>query len=113
MAEGEALTIVHGPQGGQHVYVEVLTFATKKETWIYRFNVTNSIGANISSTDTAVTVCGPGWTRSQAIRVVLDSAQPTAAVLSFSARPSGQAFPDVDGGVPNGPLDQTLNVTLQ
>jgi hypothetical protein len=112
IVDGDVLKIIFGPQGGQHVYVEVMTYAKVAETWMYRFVVVNSDGARISNTEVPVAVCANGWTRSTAVRVVLDIPQQTDAVLTFSARPMGTPLPDIDAGA-TGPLDRVVSVKLQ
>lgn len=109
LVDGDVMPIVHGPQGGQHVYVGVRSYATAKGTWLYTFRVEDDQGAQVGSATQAVSVCGPGWTTSSYVRVFLDYGAPGSAVLFLSARPQGA--PASDGGT--GPLDQQVHVTLQ
>ncbi len=108
LIDGDVLTLVHGPQGGQHVYVVVHTWVRKNETWIYSFKLVDAQGTQIASVSTALDACGPGWTTSTNVRLVVSGAVlETDAVLTFSARPLGGS----DAGT--GSLDETVKVIVK
>ena len=111
LVDGDVLPIVHGPQGGQHVYVSVRSFAKTSGTWLYTFRMKSDLATVEDTATQVVNACGPGWTTSTYVRVVLVYSGTGPAVLSFSARPEGASVPDPDGGI--GPLDQRVHVTLQ
>jgi len=111
LVDGDVLPIVHGPQGGQHVYVSVRSFTRTSGTWVYTFRVEDAQGTEVGSSTQAVNACGPGWTTSTYVRVFLDYSATGSSVVFLSARPQGSPPPVPDAGV--GPLDQQVHVTLQ
>ena len=109
LVDGDVMQVIHGPQGGQHVYVSVLLFAPTSGTWVYSFQALNESGFQVGSSTQVVNACGPGWTTSTYVRVILDSPPPSGFVV-LSARPQGTA-PDLDAGA--GPLDERVHVTFK
>lgn len=110
LVDGDVMPIIHGPQGGQHVYVSVRLFTKASGTWVYTFQALNDQGDQVGSSTQAINACGPGWTTSSNVRVILDYLAPGSGVLVLSARPQGSA-PDLDAGA--GPLDQRVHVTFK
>jgi hypothetical protein len=109
LVDGDVMPVVHGPQGGQHVYVSVRLFTGTSGTWVYTFQALNESGFAVGSSTQTVLACGPGWTTSTYVRVLLDFA-PASGSIVLSARPQGTA-PDLDAGA--GPLDQRVHVTFK
>jgi hypothetical protein len=95
LVDGDVLPIVHGPQGGQHVYVVVRLYARAPGVWIHTFALADPSGARLGDATAPVQACGPGWTVSDHARVFLDSANSASGVLTVTSRlkdaPSGDA----------------------
>jgi len=116
LVDGDRLTIVSGGQGGHHVYVEVSGYSDSATTWVYALQLTAPDGTPLSSPQALpIQTCAPGWTRTTAIRLVFDTSRDAPngdAVVQLHARPIGTPLPDVDAGVPTGPLDQVVSVKV-
>jgi hypothetical protein len=109
LRDGDAMPIVHGAQGGQHFYVSVRLYSPTTESWAYTFTLTSPGGQTLASTKVALSACGPGWTLSEKIRVVLFTSSPAAGTLMLSAAPVDGATP-ADGGAP---LTESVSISAQ
>lgn len=73
IAEGEALKIHYGPQGGQHVYAAVKLWSSEAVTWKYTFEVIQTPGyLPAGGVEIAAQACKGAWTISRNIVVFLD-----------------------------------------
>jgi hypothetical protein len=85
LADGDALEIVHGPQGGQHVYVVVHLYVKSPGVWIHELRFADASGNTLGDATAPVQACGPGWTSSDHARVFLRSADPASGVLTITS----------------------------
>lgn len=109
LRDGDAMPIANGPQGGQHVYVSVRLYSPVSESWAYSLTLASPSGATLGSTKIALAACGPGWTLSEKVRVVLSTSAPASGSLTLSAAPVG-ASTSGDGGAP---LTESVSVSVQ
>lgn len=85
-AEGEALKIHYGPQGGQHVYAAVKLWSPTSVTWEHRFEVIQTPGyLPAGGAQVASQACGGAWTISRNITVFLDHDKITAGFLKLQS----------------------------
>jgi hypothetical protein len=108
LAEGDSLQIVHGPQGGQHVYVVVRLYAKATGIWFHTFRFFDAGGATLGEATTPVSACGPGWTTSDHTRVFLHAANPADGTLEIVSH-----LKDAPDGSPEGTLSQRVSVSVR
>jgi hypothetical protein len=86
LAEGEALRIIYGPQGGQHVYAAVKLWSPAVATWEHRFEVIQTPGyLPAGGAQIATKACSGAWTISRNIVVFLDHDKITAGFLRLQS----------------------------
>ena len=86
IAEGEALKIHYGPQGGQHVYAAVKLFSPAAGMWKHTFEVIQTPGyLPAGGVEIATQACAGAWTISRNIVVFLDHDKITAGFLKLQS----------------------------
>lgn len=85
----ETLGVVHGPQGGTHVWGAARLYAPQDGTWTLRFALKDAGGAELAAVAEVVEACAGGVVEETYVTVFLHVSAPTAGVLSVDATPSG------------------------
>lgn len=69
----DTVTLLHGPQGGQHIYVSTKLYALTAGQWQHKFDfIDKDTGMTAGGSRDLLTACAPGWTISNNIRVYID-----------------------------------------
>lgn len=70
---GDAVTLIHGPQGGQHINVSAKLYALTAGQWQHKFEfIDKETGTLAGGSRDLTTACAPGWTAAHNIRVYID-----------------------------------------
>lgn len=96
LTPGQAVSIVHGAQGGQHVWGAAMLYAPTKDKWVLSFKLTDGSGKVVANSAVPVDACAGGVAVVTNERVVFLSypTPPVSGVLSVDA----QLLAGADGG---------------
>jgi hypothetical protein len=89
IASGETLGVVHGLQGGMHVWGAARLYTPSGGQWALRFALTGADGSQLAGTTVYAEACAHSIVEATYVTVFLEAATPASGVLSVDASPMG------------------------
>jgi hypothetical protein len=81
---GAEVTLIHGPQGGQHIHISTRLFALTAGKWQHRFDFIDAdTGMAAGGSRELMTACASEWNESHNIRVYIDDSSIDAGTIKL------------------------------